>query len=601
MLGLASLPIDEHLLAYWGFDEANANDVGLDRSSYANTLTFPNAATPVPGKVGNARTFDGASVYATAANSSFIAQASHLTLLTWATLESVKTDGSMIRTIVACDGPDDSTPRQNTVFALGVDKDGAITYRHDTNVAEPVVLKSAPGTFKTGHFYFLGIVRTYNEDGNVLVTLLLNGKVLPWASATINGVAQPDASAAMPPPSGGEDATVRVGVSQKLGDDFWHGLIDETSIHDIERVVSPYITGAYLKTALLTNVTRLTDAHTIKGLGVANLNDGGRWWVYERDQNCYAIRESALGTFEQETQLTTAGTAANGAPLPGSVSQPRLAYDSVNDVLVVAFVAAGRVFKFTGQITDKPGTLNMPYTADTATIIKMRDSVDAFTQGGGGAAPADPEAGMAATLAGSPGVVFYTGDAADDFGLFIGGANPHGYRVYRVIGAHEEAISDATERMDVGFPLYRFPLTQRVYGAAYRVRPLWENGDVVNDEASTGKDRKGDPVLRDFATILDVNDAGDLASDVNESFAGGGFAQADSMQFSSVVPIKFGGIIDAFDTDTGGGGFSAGSDGITQASTVPFKMSLSDDLPNPPTGGGGTALTFLFNGQTVTM
>lgn len=592
MLGLASLPIDDHLLAYWGFDEANPTDIGLDRSKYANTLTFVGVAPPQRGKVGNARLFSSISgTYATCAVSAGISAASHLTVLTWGSLASINSAGSMIRTIVACDGPSNATARQNTVFSLGVASDGAIVFRHDTGVAQPVVLKTAPGTIAIDHFYFIAIIRTYDGDGNAVVTPILNGAALTWASATVNGVAQVNPNAPVPPPAGGEDSTCRVGMSQKNGDDFWDGLIDETSIHDTERAFSPYITGAYLKTALLTNVTRLTDANSIQRVAVANIANGGRWWIYIRDRNCFAIRETSLGTFEEEVQLTTGGTAANGAPLPAEVDQPKVIYETATGTLIVAFIAAGKVYKFTGILGDAPATLNMPYTLDTSTILKAHELSDFIGRG---------SSGSTTTLVADNAVYGNTGDVANiafftdgAFGVYVNGTSAGGYRLFMVVGGQEKAVADVPSGMSLT------TVAPRTYGAGYRAYILDTEGRIHRELcSSTITDFEG-YAQDDEVTpgLIRINDNGDLATDRVQRGAGGGVGADPVLVVTRTYPIKTL-ITDSFNGNGGGGGVSR--EGVlTITASTPIKLSLSETYVGNG-GGGGLFVSATSRGKTVT-
>ena len=91
------------------------------------------------------------------------------------------------------------------------------------------------------------------------------------------------------------------------------------------------------------------------------------------------MKESPFGSFGPETRLTTVG--GGNSSLTGA---PELVYDPASDTLYVFFVSGNRIYKLTANSTDDPATINMPFTADTGTIIKAVDLVEGSRQGEGG-------------------------------------------------------------------------------------------------------------------------------------------------------------------------------------------------------------------------
>lgn len=500
------IDIDSHVLAYWGFDEANETDPALDETPAARTVLIFNSPAVIPARANNGRRFDGASTYGAPADSSPFRLAGDLTVIAWVILDQINTSGSMLRTVYECAGST-VAEEDNCLFGLYFSSTGEIVYRHD-HVSQVVVLKTAPNTVRIGRYYSIVIRRSSTK-----VELYLDNAPLAWASVTVDGASQ-SVSDPLPLPTGGTSATLYFGKSSKYPDAWWSGTIDETSIHDVARKYQPYLRGAYYRLTLSSVFFRLTVFNNVKSVGSTEMGGGSRWWVYERDNSLYCIRENTLGLFSPEVPLTMGGLQPNGVVAPGGTERPTLMYDKVNDLLVVAFIAAGKIFRLTAGVGDAPQTQAMPYTVDTAGIIKVRDSNDTATLGQGAdggdrwraagfvnrqpikfpAGDASPLGQGAANQTWEKLTWGFSGSAVDgssplvssgiqftawdSFGILIPWLNSYGYAVYSYQTGTEVLLGYVTARhtdalaRSVGF----WPLPTRVSGTWYYVKPLDRSG-----------------------------------------------------------------------------------------------------------------------------
>jgi hypothetical protein len=477
------LPIDANLIAYYGFDEANETDPALDEGLNNVPLTVLASTGVRAARIGNGRQFDGVNTVArpTGVSDPFYFFAFG-TLICWITLDAVNSGGDLLRPIVALDGPTGALA-DNTIFYLGVDNQGRLVYRYDQNLAEPIIFKTAAGTIRIGRYYSIALQQNFTALNLSVVTLYIDNVATPWASLTVNGVVQADPNAPTAPPTRAAipTATFTVGGSMK-SPSLWQGVIDELSIHKVVRPYNAYLQAAYYRLTQALSFTKLTGVGTIRTIGAVEMGGGNRWWAYERDQSIFIIRENSLGLFSSEIQLTTGGNLPSGAPMPGGNEQPRLAYDQATDTLLVVFLAAGRVYKLTAASSDAAVTQNMPYTQDTAGIIKVRDTLDLF-RGGPGQAPTSTsnEPGQR-TVSDSAAVPFVRFLFTPSFGLAIEGLNPYGYAIYTYVGGVETLLGTVTLPQTARWETYQgyhfFPIASRAFATTYFVRPLLANGRV---------------------------------------------------------------------------------------------------------------------------
>ena len=479
------LPVDANVVGYYGFDEANETDVAVDESGNGRDLTVTAAVSVVAARLGNGRQFDGAATKATPADSVAF-RVNALTVIVWATLDSVLQVGSQRRTIVSCDGPSAVLAEGGSFFWLGVDNNGAIIHEYHDAAGRLIRWKTANGAFLTGRYYSVALVRAIN-GAQATVTLYLNNGVTAWTEITADGVpiSAPYPAPFVPNPATNQQ-TFKVGISDKYADAFWHGVIDELSVHKVARSAQPYLQAAYFRLTLSTTFQRLTAHGNVRTLGGIEMGGGTRWWCYERDQSIYVIRENSLGLFSAEILLTTGGLQANGAPMPGGVTQPRLAYDASTDTLLVVFIGAGRVYKVTARSGDAASTQNMPNTQDTALILKCNDQRDIFRSSSG--QPGTQQqvgVGLVRDSLAAPTIAFLH---TPSFGIAVEGNNANGYLLYRITGGVETLVATLlpgtkqTTRYEAtqnGVGNYWFvPVASRAYGDTYVAHPRLSSGSA---------------------------------------------------------------------------------------------------------------------------
>lgn len=364
------LSLDANLIGYWGFDEALETDNAIDLTANALHLTVTSSNGTAPGRIGNSRRFDGSASFASV-TSALLRLTGDLTLMGWAKLNSYNAGGSQLRCLVSCGGP---TTGDNSLYAINVTLTGALQYRHTASGGE-VVVQTAAGVIRTGQFYSIQVRRVANGPNQDVEIFVDNVQKTP-SVITVNGVPQ---SLPVPPPASNASAIFSVGRSQKeTNSAFWDGFIDDVSVHNVARQYHAYLIDAYYRAAIRGATTKLTATNTVVAVSSYEMGAGVRWWCVERDKDLYVVKESPFGNFGAETRLTTVGGGNSSL-----TSQPELLYDPASDTLYVFFVSGNRIFKLTANSTDDPATINMPYTADTGTIIKSLDNVDGGRLGDG--------------------------------------------------------------------------------------------------------------------------------------------------------------------------------------------------------------------------
>lgn len=593
------LPIDGDVIAYYGFDEANETDTALDEGPLDLPLTVLNAAAVVPARLGNGRQFDGATTQASPSDSTEFRLGS-MTAIVWVTLDSVQSVGSLRRTIIACDGPTAGSD-DYTLYNLGVRNDGALIFEHQAFDGATILFATAAAAIHIKRYYSIAIVREVS-GAYCTVRLYVNNTLMSWASVTRNGVPIADPLAIPSPIAAGPSSTetFKAGVSERYGDDFWHGVIDELSIHKVVRLVNPYLRSAYFRLTLAMSFSRLTTLGNVRTIGTAEMGGGSRWWCYERDQSIYVIRENTLGLFGTEVQLTTGGTLWSGAPMPGGTEQPRLAYDPTSDVLLVAFLAAGRVYKLTATSEDSPSTQNMPYTTDTPTIIKIRDAID-LHRGAIGShmlEPDNPSVYEVGDGLAAPSAIGFL--HTPSFGIAIEGLNTYGYAVYRVMGGVETLLGTVTSPQTTRFETYRlyhfYPVGSRPYAAGYRARPLNSAGRPGKAVSSTIYDFWGIIVVYDpyepYSLVFSHD--GDFTHDHLSPGGGSCVLRDDEYIKISRTPIKFSG---AESILCAVGSSLARTMDSMKISRTPIKITLYDALM--PAAGASTRLTMQKTGGRI--
>jgi hypothetical protein len=551
------LPIDANIIGYWGFDEANGTDPAIDESSNAITLTVNGSALAIQSRIGNARQFDGSTVYASPSSSTLLQLDSNLTIICWINIYDLNNGGSLLRTVLACDGPTTGSA-DNSQYNISVDNTGALIFKHEHGSGVQVVWKTAADTIGINRFYSVAIQRSISA-GVATVTLYLNNSVVSWASITDGGTPTVTPSA----PSGGSTATFFIGKSNKASDSaYWDGLIDEVSVHNTQRTYQPYLISAYFQVALQVTSTRFTAYNDVKSVGSFEMGGGNRWWVYERDQNLFVVRENSLGYFSAEVQLTTSNNTAFGAPTPAEAAQPEVYYDVASDVLLVAFLSGGKIYKITATAEDAPSTQIMPLTADTSGIIKLEDSTEASRFGGGGS-----PIGILGTIQNDGGTMTEETPISapiqfigvPSFGVAVNNDNPYGYALFQVRGGAAQLVATVTvPYFGNGFngTYYFFSIPTRVFGTQYFVRPIRRNGSLGSNASNLIIDWLGQvvPLTPESLVALKANsDGGDIPD-----FGTLGAGQADSKALQYLVtyvghtPIKL--LINEGPDDLGAGG-----------------------------------------------
>lgn len=548
------LPLDANLIGYWGLDETLETDNAIDETTNALNLTVTSASSVSLGRVGNARGFNGTSSFASL-TSATLRLTGDLTLIGWFKINTFNATGSTLRTIVSCGGP---TTGDNSLYALHVELNGALSYRH-TSASGEVIVKTAGALVKAGQFYFVSVRRVAN-GGNQDIEIYLDNVLRTPASVTVNGVPQ---SLPVPPPAANASAVFSLGRSQRQTDSaFWDGLLDEISVHNTARPYHAYLIEAYFRAALRASTTKLTSTNTVVAVSSAEMGSGVRWWCFERDKDLFVVKESPFGLFGPETSLTTVGT-----PNASLNQKPELVYDAPNDTLYVFFVSGNRIYKITANSTDDPATINMPYTADTGTIIKSLDNVDAGRIGEGGSQTQVRDTdftyvnrtpvkltfqdvgslGEGGSLSwtvtegspNTPSIVFAVVNGV--FGVLVGpfDSETNGYNVYILQGGAPVLLSSTPTQMVVSNTGF-YAVGTRVFGQRYYAQARNPNG-LATDVFS-------DTIVDFFGTIFDtptngqyqMGNNGDL-SDVAVVSEGGSHHQVLDTDFTYVnrAPVKF--------------------------------------------------------------
>ena len=76
------LTLDSNVVGYWGFDEALETEPAIDSTANGLNLTVTNSNGALPGRVGNARRFDGSTSFASV-TSALLRLTGSLTLMGW--------------------------------------------------------------------------------------------------------------------------------------------------------------------------------------------------------------------------------------------------------------------------------------------------------------------------------------------------------------------------------------------------------------------------------------------------------------------------------------------------------------------------------------
>jgi hypothetical protein len=543
------LPIDASVLSYYGFDEANPSDVAVDEGTLASDLIVTDSPAVVPARLGNGRQFDGALTIAGPGSSAAIRGAWNGyagTIICWVILDSVNQVGDLLRPIMTLHGATGNV-LDDAGFGLYVENTGALVYKYVGSAGEDVILRTAANVIRVNRYYSialtlrLGPAAPEGHNGTI-ATLYVNNERVMWSTLHVNGAIQPDANVeAVTPAMTGAAAEFRVGGTVKNAS-RWHGVVDELSLHNRERPYNPYLRAAYFRLALSASFARLTAHGNVRALGAAEMGGGTRWWCYERDQSLYVIRENSLSLFTNEIQLATSGTLASGAPFPSGSERPKLVYDPVSDVLVIVFVAAGRVYKVTASSQDTPSQKTMPGTVDLVNVVKAVDNVDRVRMPAGGE-PATlgrvgtGESGKDATAAPSISLIH-----TPSFGVAVYGTNAYGYLLYRNAGGAETLYAtllpgaQQTERPEAA--RYWFvPVADRMYGTFFSAR-------VRRADGTPGDTVAGYPA--DFLGLIHTRDAlpnalvysrwGDALQDL-ATLTAGGEGRGDTA-YVSYTPIK---------------------------------------------------------------
>lgn len=591
------LQVDSHVIGYWGFDEANWGDPAVGEDLYeGRDLTVIVSPGVVPARIGNGRLFDGSGTYAYLTNPDHNAAFRAFrggSMIIWIIMTSVNQSGDLLRPIVCCDGPT-SSAADNTVFGCYVDNVGRLIWRWDIGNGQPVYFKTAPGTIRTNRYYSVAVnVTMSGGDTLAYPQLFLNNVQHPWTEVSVNGVVQADPT--LPVQAANVDpltstAEFLVGMSRKSASK-WHGVVDELSIHDMNRPYQPYLIDAYFRLTQAVSYRRISATGTVKTIGSVEMGGGTRWWVYERDQSIYAVRENSLGLFTDETLLTTGGLTGQGALQPGGTEQPRLVYDPVNDVMLIVFAAGGRVFKITANSFDVPSTGNMPVTADTSNIIKTRDFNEFFkTSMHEGTDILEPK-GDGSTY------TTITFLPVPTFGVAVYGTYTYGVAVYRYVGGHRTLYAKVTTPQTVrpyAGAYYWVPVPDRVYGAIYYSAPLDKFGNPMQAQSGWPMDHLDRAYITDVGNIhADQLDAGSDVMPV--SAAGHAHDLMDQSGFISRTPIK-----PSFPPEVFAGVAAAGAWNRMEEtgfiSRTPIKVPVMVDIFAAGTGDG-ESYSYTFGGK----
>lgn len=545
------LPVDSNVIGYWGFDESLETDVAFDESTYARNLTVTSASGIIPGRVGNARQFNGTSSFAAPVDSTPFRLTGALTFISWVRVTNYNSGGSTLRTVISCAGP---TTSDNLLYGLYVDLSGRVVYKHDS-ASGPVVIRTPAASIRTGQTYSISFTRTVS-GANRLVDIYIDGVSKPL-EVTVNGS---PASFPVPPPLSNASAAFNVGRSLKESDSaFLEGSIDEVSIHDIARSAQPYLLEAYFRIALSNDLSRLTYFDNILSISSYEMNAGVRWWAYERDKDIYVSKESPFGNFLPEVRLTTVGGGAASL-----TTRPELFYDEATDTLYVFFASGNRVFKLTAQSTDDAATINMPYTADTGGIIKSVDNVEGGRLGVGGGegfdfpfATVDRQPIKFISNEGTALLGISGGEGSPDldsypfspriafgihpslgFGVVIGVSNTTsvtGFRLFETSGQVNTLMS-----APVLIPVdgrYFVPVSPRAIGRSFTAETLGQFGKPSGKFSNTIVDMLGSTITRD-PNIISIGDSfdGQEVALFGQSGAGQDF---QDISYVNRSPVKF--------------------------------------------------------------
>lgn len=545
------LPLDSNVIGYWGFDESLETDVAFDESSFGRNLTVTSASGIAPGRVGNARSFNGTSSFASPADSTPFRLTGNMTFVSWVKVSNYNSGGSTLRTIVSCGGPLTS---DNLLYGLYVDLSGRVVYKHDS-ASGPVVVRTPASSIRTNQTYSVSFTRTV-VGANRLIDIYIDGVSKPL-EVTVNGS---PASLPVPAPLSNASASLNIGRSLKESDSaFLEGSIDEVSIHDVARMAQPYLLEAYFRIALSNDLSRLTYFDNILSISSYEMNAGVRWWAYERDKDIYVSKESPFGNFLPEVRLTTVGGGAASL-----TTRPELFYDEATDTLYVFFASGNRVFKLTAQSTDDAATINMPYTADTGLIIKSVDNVEGGRMGLGGGnsfefpfTTIDRQPVKFGTTEGPISFGLSGGEAAPDFdtyplspriafgqhpslgfGVVIGISNTTqvtGFRLFETSGQVSTLMS-----APVLMPLdgrFFVPVSPRGVGRTFTAETLGQSGKPTGKFSNTIVDMLGSTITR----IPDIISLGDSFDGQEVSLLGIGSPGQDFQEISYVnrTPVKF--------------------------------------------------------------
>lgn len=551
------LNIDSSVVGYWGFDEALETDAAIDYTANGLNLTVTSASGTAPGVVGNSRQFNGSSSYASVTDG-LLRITGKLTLIAWVKLLSYNGTGTQQRAIVSCAGP---TSSDGSLYALSVTLQGAVRYSH-TSASGEVVVQTNDNVIRTGQFYCVQ-VRRWANGSKQQVEIYVDNVLKPISVITVGGV--PD-TMPVPTPASNSSAIFSVGRSlREANSAFWDGFIDEVSVHSEARPYQAYLIDAYYRGALRAGTTKLTATGTVVAVSSYEMGAGVRWWCVERDRDLYVVRESPFGNFGSEVRLTTVGGGNSSA-----ASKPELVYDPSTDTLYVFFVAGNRVYKLTASSTDDPATINMPFTADTGSIIKSVDNVEAGRLGDGGGQrdplPSDytyvnktpikvnlvdvtyniSDGGGQGSVknfssfAQVPQVAFIQLPSPYGFGVVIGPVNSQigGYAAYEVTGNESVALPLPVKLYDNS--RYFFPITPRSYGRSFVVETLGSKGNKTGIFSEVLVDRFYEPGQTPDGVRVQVGLYGGDGSDSTNIGDGGGQRPVRPEEYSYVnrTPLK---------------------------------------------------------------
>lgn len=544
------LPVDSHVLGYWGFDESLETDVAFDESSGANNLTVTSSPGVSLGRIGNARSFNGSSTFAAPASSTSFRLQGELTLIGWIQITNYNTSGSNLRTIISCGGP---TTGDNLLYSLSVDNSGRLVYKH-TAASGEVVVRTAVATIRTNQIYSVAVRRTIS-GANRSIEFFVDNVQKAVSDVIVNGSAS---ALPVPPPAANASATLSIGRSQKESDSaFWQGTLDEVSLHDIARVYQPYLRSAYYRIALTNDVSRLTYFDNIVSISSYEMGGGVRWWCFEKDKDLYVSKESPFGNFLPEVRLTTVGGGS-----ASMTQKPELVYDPATDTLLVFFSSGNRIFKLTAQSTDDAATINMPYTADTGGIIKAVDNVEGgrFGTGGGAQIPnsltyvnrqpikfnavdtssiglGGPDTNVVSIgVPSAPVIIFYT-DPALGFGVLIGNTSTNFVTGYKLFRSDGQSFIELAAPTLLASGKYFVAVSPRRYGSTFIAEVLGPKNKRTGTYSNALVDRFNEVLLKGPGT-LDVGRDSDGA-DSAPTGVGAGNQIPDSISYINRAPVKF--------------------------------------------------------------